>query len=489
MSPLLPLLPPPPVTLSILGGACAGLFYPGAGPRADLPCVPALERFSGLSLQPVGVGDSMVFCLESEVLRRPLRSAMVHFQASEVQQLLHNKFVVILGDSIQRAVYKDLVLLLQKDSLLTVAQLKAKGELSFEQDQLVAGGQLGELHNGTQYREVRQFCSGSGHHLVRFYFLTRVYSEYLEDVLEELTYGPAPDLVIINSCLWDLSRYGRCSMESYRENLERVFIRMDQVLPDSCLLVWNMAMPLGERVTGGFLLPELQPLAATLRRDVVEGNFYSATLAGDHYFDVLDLHFHFRHAVQHRHRDGVHWDQHAHRHLSHLLLTHVADAWGVELPTRDHPPEPWIEDWPEMDHPFQGSHRQPPDFGEQLALPPPPPPPLPPPMSFSYPLPQPSPPPLFPPLPQDTSFYPGQPFPPQEFFSYNPIEDFSMPPNLAPLSSDSIRGCCIMARAPVDRVRPATGAALEMPGTSGQVKVAVHLPVEQVKGEEADQQQ
>ena len=86
-------------------------------------------------------------------------------------------------------------------------------ELSFEQDQLVAGGQLGELHNGTQYREVRQFCSGSGHHLVRFYFLTRVYSEYLEGVLEELTYGPAPDLVIINSCLWDLSRLRRGERE------------------------------------------------------------------------------------------------------------------------------------------------------------------------------------------------------------------------------------------------------------------------------------
>lgn len=77
----------------------------------------------------------------------------------------------------------------------------------------MAGGQLGELHNGTQYREVRQFCSGSGHHLVRFYFLTRVYSEYLEGVLEELTYGPAPDLVIINSCLWDLSRSRRGERE------------------------------------------------------------------------------------------------------------------------------------------------------------------------------------------------------------------------------------------------------------------------------------
>ncbi|XP_062059933.1 PC-esterase domain-containing protein 1A isoform X2 [Lepus europaeus] len=355
----------------------------------------------------------MVFCLKNKEARRLSRSAMVHFQASEVQQLLHNKFVVILGDSIQRAVYKDLVLLLQKDSLLTAAQLKAKGELSFEQDQLVAGGQLGELHNGTQYREVRQFCSGSGHHLVRFYFLTRVYSEYLEDVLEELTYGPAPDLVIINSCLWDLSRYGRCSMESYRENLERVFVRMDQVLPDSCLL--------------------LQPLAGSLRRDVVEGNFYSATLAGDHCFDVLDLHFHFRHAVRHRHRDGVHWDQHAHRHLSHLLLTHVADAWGVELPKRDSPPDPWIEDWPETDHPFQGSHKQPPGFGEQLALPLPLPSPLPPPLPFPYSLPQPLPPPVFPPLPQDVPLFPGQTFPPHEFFNFKPMEDFSMAPHL---------GCC-----------------------------------------------
>ncbi|XP_040837667.1 PC-esterase domain-containing protein 1A [Ochotona curzoniae] len=371
----------------------------------------------------------MVFCLEREEARRPSQSAMVHFQASEVQQLLHNKFVVILGDSIQRAVYKDLVLLLQRDSLLTAAQLKAKGELSFEQDQLVAGGQLGELHNGTQYREVRQFCSGSGHHLVRFYFLTRVYSEYLEDILEELTYGPTPDLVIINSCLWDLSRYGRCSMESYRENLERVFVRLDQVLPDSCLLVWNMAMPLGKRITGGFLLPELQPLAGTLRRDVVEGNFYSATLAGDHCFDVLDLHFHFRHAVRHRHRDGVHWDQHAHRHLSHLLLNHVADAWGVELPKRGSPRDPWIEDWPKTNHPFQGSHKHPPAFGEQLAWPLPLPSPFPPPISFRYSLPQPSPPPLFPPLPQDAPPFPGQTFPPHEFFNFKPMEDFSMPPH------------------------------------------------------------
>lgn len=89
---------------------------------------------------------------------------MVHLLASEVRQLLHNKLVGCPGDSVQRAVYKDLVLLLEKDCLLTLRQLKAKGEHTFEQDEL-AGGQQGHMHNGTHYREVRQFCSGQ--HLVR----------------------------------------------------------------------------------------------------------------------------------------------------------------------------------------------------------------------------------------------------------------------------------------------------------------------------------
>lgn len=89
--------------------------------------------------------------------------------------------------------------------------------------------------------------------------------------------------------------------------------------------------------------------------------------------------------------------------------------------------DPWIEDWPEPDHLFQGSQGQTPAFREQLALPPPSPLPLP--MHFPYPLPQPSPPPLFPLLPQDPPFFPGQPFPPHEF-NFNPTEDCSMPPHL-----------------------------------------------------------
>uniref|UniRef100_A0A8C8S9A4 PC-esterase domain containing 1A n=1 Tax=Pelusios castaneus TaxID=367368 RepID=A0A8C8S9A4_9SAUR len=257
---------------------------------------------------------------------------MVTFLTHEVQQLLHNKFVVILGDSIQRSVYKDLVLLLQKDALLSQAQLKAKGELSFENDCLVEGGVRGELTNGTHYREVRQYRTD--HHLMRFYFITRVYSDYMESVLADFQAGPQPDVVIINSCLWDVSRYGPKSMKQYQLNLEKAFNRLDEVLPQACLLMWNMTMPVSHKVIGGFLIPELQHQGKKLRHDVIEGNFYGAVLAGSHHFDVLDLHYSFRFAARHRSKDGVHWSQEVHRKISHLLLAHVADAWGVEIPEK-----------------------------------------------------------------------------------------------------------------------------------------------------------
>ncbi|XP_015399573.2 PC-esterase domain-containing protein 1B [Panthera tigris] len=311
-----------------------------------------------------------------------------HLMAADVQQLLHNKFVVILGDSVQRAVYKDLVLLLQKDLLLTPTQLKAKGEESFERDKLVDGGQRGPMHNGTQYREVRQFCSD--HHLVRFYFLTRVYSSYLEAILQELQssqHGP-PDVIIMNSCLWDLSRYGPDSWKSYLQNLESLFERLGQVLPESCLLVWNTAMPVGKKITAGFLPTEHQPEDSSLRDRVIAANFHSSVEAKKHGFDVLDLHFHFRHAGRHLQRDGVHWDELAHRHLSQLLLAHVADAWGVDLP-RPYPVGPGIRDGPARTGPGRGVERQPQASPDQPSMPPagyrpllplphlpPPPPPL-----------------------------------------------------------------------------------------------------------------
>ncbi|XP_008433761.1 PC-esterase domain-containing protein 1A isoform X2 [Poecilia reticulata] len=259
----------------------------------------------------------------------------------QARLLLHNKFVVVLGDSIQRSVYKDLVVLLQKDRYLTLRQLKSKGEMSFELDCLVEGGCLNRMNNGTEYTEVRQYQSD--HHLIRFYFVTRIFSRYMQSIIEDFRHGLKPDVVIVNSCVWDISRYNPKWVDDYKANLKRFFGELKSFLPEETLIIWNLTMPLGERIKGGFLVPEIEHKAPQLRYDVIEANFYGGTLADNYDVDVLDLHFQFRFSLQHRTKDGVHWNAIAHRRITALLLRHIAQAWGVML-TADVPEQKSIYD-------------------------------------------------------------------------------------------------------------------------------------------------
>ena len=67
----------------------------------------------------------------------------------------------------------------------------------------------------------------------------------------------------------------------------------------------------------------------------MEGNYYARQVAGDYQCDVLDLHYVFRNHLSHRVGDGVHWDHLAHRRISNMVLTHIAESWGLPLPGRD----------------------------------------------------------------------------------------------------------------------------------------------------------
>ena len=58
-------------------------------------------------------------------------------------------------------------------------------------------------------------------------------------------------------------------------------------------------------------------------------------LMKEYKFDILDLHYHLRHQLQRRAEDGVHWDQTAHRRISNLILSHIANAWGVKSAGND----------------------------------------------------------------------------------------------------------------------------------------------------------
>ena len=73
------------------------------------------------------------------------------FLCEDAKKLLLNKFVVILGDSIQRSLYKDLVSLLNDSAYVKDDQLRTKGEIEFQGDELLNGG-ITNLNNGPGYR-------------------------------------------------------------------------------------------------------------------------------------------------------------------------------------------------------------------------------------------------------------------------------------------------------------------------------------------------
>ncbi len=55
--------------------------------------------------------------------------------------------------------------------------------------------------------QVREY-TGGGRVRIRFYFLTRSYSTYMKDaVFNDIKKQTIkPDIILMNSCLWDLSR-------------------------------------------------------------------------------------------------------------------------------------------------------------------------------------------------------------------------------------------------------------------------------------------
>ncbi|XP_050395402.1 PC-esterase domain-containing protein 1A [Patella vulgata] len=254
------------------------------------------------------------------------------FMQHDVENLLLNKFVVIIGDSVQRGVYKDLVMLLTKNKYLTKGHLRAKGEYTFEGDELIEGGCRGKMTNGINYREVRQYNSGD--HLIRFYFVTRCYNNYVESILLDLKQEPYPDVVIMNSCLWDITRYGRDAINEYKENLQKTVKRFKDVLNADCLFIWNCTLPISSNARGGFLIPEVSFMNSTLRLDIIEANYFAREVFVKKSCDVLDLHFHLRNQLHRRTADGIHWDYTAHRRITNLILSHIAKAWNVKLSRR-----------------------------------------------------------------------------------------------------------------------------------------------------------
>ena len=84
------------------------------------------------------------------------------------------------------------------------------------------------------------------------------------------------ELSLIPPLIWssDNYRYGAASVDDYKENLEILFKRLKETLPENCLVIWCTTLPIGKSIRGGFMTPEVEFMNGTLRLDVLEANFF-----------------------------------------------------------------------------------------------------------------------------------------------------------------------------------------------------------------------
>lgn len=206
------------------------------------------------------------------------------------------------------------------------ACLKMKNELTYANDFKTSNC---PLTAGRHYKETREYYKAGT--AVTFTFLTKVFSETVTCAFENKN-GVTPDVVVFNSCVWDLSRWGPNGVAEYKKNVVHMLDYLKKRLLPDCLVVFTTTLPLSPHCRGGFLKKEVEFLGYELPWHVIEANYFLAETAKSYEFDVLDLHYHMRFLCEEWTPDGIHWSPLAYRLITNLLLTHLALSFGVPLP-------------------------------------------------------------------------------------------------------------------------------------------------------------
>ncbi|PNF18700.1 hypothetical protein B7P43_G05025 [Cryptotermes secundus] len=255
------------------------------------------------------------------------------FLKKDALNLLKKKHVVFFGDSNVRSLYKDLLWLMNKNSLIEKEVLKRKLEKSYLEDTLV---KCSALHKGRDFEEVRRYERGNV--CVEYSFITRCWNSSIERMMSAIKQKekPAPDVIVMNSCLWDITRWGPNGVTAYRDNMVKLMKLFQSSLPTETLVIWTTAPPVSTSCFGALLVKQVEFLQHTLRFEVMEANMFARQIVVSHGFDVLDIHHHLRMQIHRRATDGIHWLPMPVRHMTNLLLTHIALSWNVPLPGNFH---------------------------------------------------------------------------------------------------------------------------------------------------------
>jgi len=301
-------------------------------------------------------------------MTEPLNAPFEIWTSRQATQLLSEKHICILGDSIQRMVYKDLVKFLSTNKLCNTFELRKKAEpyfnREFHSDRLVDSS---EAHNGTHYYEIREWICENGKIRVTFFFITRLYSQLLQttilDYFKNHDLSP-PDVWLLNSTVWDISRFGESSVQEYYTSLGLFFENClavglkqkkhennkskesnktknplmptpnksslsETIIPKTPYILWRNALPIGDNARGGFLIPSqaTDDQQTGFRLDIPGANKIClekiTSLKRDTPVEVLDVHNFATCYMNELQGDGIHWSPKFHRVLTMLTLTKI----------------------------------------------------------------------------------------------------------------------------------------------------------------------
>ncbi|CAF3092491.1 unnamed protein product [Rotaria socialis] len=243
--------------------------------------------------------------------------------SERLYNLLRNKYVLLCGDSIMRSIYKDIVLLVQgQNRLLTNDELRAKlddHDMLTLNDQLLAGD---KKTNDTSYYERR--CYFTNTHLIKFVFLTRCFSSQMRNELREIEENKSivPDVILLNSAIWDITKYEKNSERDYAQLLEECFRSIRSIIPPQTIVIWLTATPFSKNACG--VLDETRSEKKNfLRIRIFDINTFSSQLAKKYNFQVIDLHYLVRKRTQHRCKDGMHYDAIIHREITTHIVRYI----------------------------------------------------------------------------------------------------------------------------------------------------------------------
>lgn len=282
------------------------------------------------------------------------------FMTEEARDLLRNKHIAVIGGSNMRGTYKDLIWMLNDDSFIPYEALGEKCEPRFPDfdtprwkkfNKKVSGRirrkfhesnrdllvQSTGLHPGRTYKEDRQYTIEECGICIQFKFVTRVWSEELEKWFEREsnTFGKF-DLILMNSVLWDVNRWGPEGPKDFKTNLDKLLKFVKSVMSESGIFIWMTAQPGScELNSAGMETKGLEFQKRTTRYNVIEANFHAAHKVAEAGFDVIDLHYYFLLQQFRRNKDGIHWSPEANRFVTNKVLTHIALSNGLRLPGRN----------------------------------------------------------------------------------------------------------------------------------------------------------